>query len=144
MVLTIRVRSAACIALVAIGSLALVACEAPTPSSGPDSAQTPVDPPSTSASEARPAGSATGSATLTWKAPTRKKNGAELKNLAGFRIYYGQDPAALTVHLDVPGAQARTTTIGNLAKGTWYFAVAAYTTDGLESPMTSIVSKTVE
>jgi hypothetical protein len=137
-----RVRSAACIALVAIGSLALVGCEAPTPSSGPDSAQTAVDPPSTQASEATSA--ATGSATLTWKAPTRKKNGAELKNLAGFRIYYGQDPAALTAHLDVPGPQTRTTTIGHLAKGTWYFAVAAYTTDGLESPMTSIVSKTVE
>jgi hypothetical protein len=52
---------------------------------------------------AAPAGSTTGSATLSWTIPTDNTNGTPATNLAGFHIYYGTSPGALNSVITVPG-----------------------------------------
>ena len=86
---------------------------------------------------------ATASATLSWVPPTTYTDGAPLVDLAGYRIKYGRDPAALTpqVTLAAPGTTRHIVTA--LGSGTWYFAVVAYTSGGIESAVSAVVSKTI-
>ncbi len=86
----------------------------------------------------------TGSATLTWTAPTENDDGSTLTNLAGYRIAYGTSATALTQTVQVANAGLTTYVIDNLAQGTWYFAMRAYTSAGLESAPTNLVSKVIQ
>jgi hypothetical protein len=85
----------------------------------------------------------TGSATLSWSAPLQNTDGSALSNLGGYRIYYGTNATALTqsVQLGTPGLV--TYTVGNLNPGTYYFAIAAYTTTGVQSNLSTVVSTTI-
>ena len=85
----------------------------------------------------------TGSATLTWAAPTDNTDGSPITGLAGFRIYYGTSETAMTQIIDVPSATTTTYAIEQLDSGTYYFAVTAYNTDGVESAQSNIGSKTI-
>lgn len=90
-----------------------------------------------------PAGSVgTGSAALSWTAPTHNEDGTAIQGLTGYHIYYGTDPSNFDSAVDVTGA-ATTTTVTGLNPGTYYFAVAAYNTDGVESGMSNIGNKTI-
>jgi len=80
---------------------------------------------------------------VSWSAPTTNTNGSALTNLAGYRVYYGTSPGALSQSADVPSAGAVSFIVRGLGAGTWYFAVAAYTNTGLESTYSSVVSKTI-
>lgn len=84
-----------------------------------------------------------GSATLSWTAPTENTNGSALMDLAGYRIYYGDSPGALTEMIQVADASATTYVVGNLSAGTYYFAIAAYASDGTQSAPSSSASKAV-
>jgi hypothetical protein len=85
----------------------------------------------------------TGSATLTWAAPTVNTNGTSVTPLVGYTIYYGTTEGALTQSTVVSGASTLTDTITGLTPGTWYFAVAADAADGTQSAMSEIGSKTI-
>ena len=85
----------------------------------------------------------TGSAKLTWTAPTANTNGSALTNLAGYYIYYGTNSASLGTMVNVASSSTLTYTVTGLGAGTWYFAIAAYTNDGLTSPMSNVGSKTI-
>jgi hypothetical protein len=82
-------------------------------------------------------------ATLKWKPPTRNKDGSKLKDLAGFRVYYGQDSSNLASRVEIPEPHIKKASIEELTPGTWYFAVTAYNAAGLESSFSNIVSKTI-
>jgi hypothetical protein len=84
-----------------------------------------------------------GTATLSWVAPTQNVDGTPVTNLAGYRIAYGQDSAALDLSLDIPNPVVTAATIEKLALGTWYFAVKAYTTAGVESDLSNVAQKTI-
>ncbi|MBS0614871.1 MAG: hypothetical protein JSS24_17025 [Proteobacteria bacterium] len=84
----------------------------------------------------------TGTATLSWSAPTQNTDGTALTNLAGYYIYYGSGATSLTQKLSV-AAPATSAAIENLTAGTWYFALSDYTSAGAESARTSTVSKAV-
>lgn len=84
-----------------------------------------------------------GSATLTWTPPTQNTDGSALTNLAGYRIYYGTSPTALTQSIQITNPGLTSYTVGNLQTGTYYFALAAYTTDGVEGTQSSVGSKTI-
>jgi hypothetical protein len=90
------------------------------------------------------ASTTTGSATLTWTAPTENDDGTALTNLAGYRIRSGTAPTALSQTVQVANAGLTTYVVDNLAQGTWYFSMTAYTSAGLESMPTNVVSKTVQ
>lgn len=84
-----------------------------------------------------------GAATLSWMPPTQNTDGSPLTNLAGYRIYYGNAPSQLahTIQVANPGVTAYV--LDDLAPGTYYFAVRAYTSAGTESDSSNIASKVV-
>ena len=85
----------------------------------------------------------TGSATLSWTPPTTNSDGTPLVNLAGFRIVYGQASRQYSQVLDIASPVIATAMIENLSAGTWYFAVKAYTSAGVESDVSNEASKTI-
>jgi hypothetical protein len=84
-----------------------------------------------------------GTATLSWSAPTQNTDGSALTDLAGFRVYHGTSPDALDEMTQLPGASATTYAFDQLSAGTHYFAVAAYTASGVESALSTVGSKTI-
>ena len=86
---------------------------------------------------------ATGSATLTWAAPTQNTNGTPLTNLAGFHIYYGTSAGNLNQSVQISNPGSTSYTFNNLPAGTWYFSINDYTTAGVESAVSNIANTTV-
>lgn len=86
---------------------------------------------------------ASGSAALSWTVPTQNTDGTALTDLAGYRVYHGTSAGALTDVVQVSGASSTTYTFTQLAAGTHYFAVASYTSGGVESSMSAVGSKTI-
>jgi hypothetical protein len=84
-----------------------------------------------------------GSATLSWIAPKTNTNGTPVTPLTGYTIYYGTSESALTQSVVISGASTKTYEITGLTSGTWYFAIAADASDGTQSPMSNIGSKTI-
>ncbi len=83
-----------------------------------------------------------GDATLSWTPPTERVDGTPIGTISSYRIYYGRDPANLDQSVNVSGG-VTTYFIDNLTQGTWYFAVTATCSDGLESARSAMVSKTI-
>ena len=88
-------------------------------------------------------GASSGTASLGWVLPTENTNGSALADLAGVRIYYGTSESDLSHDVEVSNASATSYTLSGLSAGTWYFAVEAYTTTGVASALSDIVSKTI-
>lgn len=88
-------------------------------------------------------GGTTGSAALSWAAPTTNSDGSALTDLAGFHVYYGTNADLLNQDLAVSNANATSTTVGSLAAGTWYFAVAAVNSGGVIGDLSNVASKTI-
>jgi hypothetical protein len=86
---------------------------------------------------------ATGSATVSWTPPTTNTDGSALINLQGYRVAYGRSQGALDQSATGISLGVSSTTINNLASGTWYFAVYAVNALGLESDISNIASKTI-
>lgn len=85
----------------------------------------------------------TGTATISWMPPTENTDGTALTDLAGYRIHYGTDPANLDLVavIDSPGLTSYM--IENLGPGRWYFGVTSVTSDGAESALSNLASKTI-
>jgi len=90
-----------------------------------------------------PVVAAPGSATLSWTAPAYNEDGSPITGLAGYHVYYGTDPAKFGSTVDVVGAASTVYTVTNLPAGTYYFAVAAYDSNGVESAMSNVGNKTI-
>lgn len=84
----------------------------------------------------------THSTTLNWTPPATNTDGTPLTNLAGFRIYYGTAPGALTQTLQVANAGLASFIVDKLSAGSWYFAVSAYSNTGTESAQSNTVTRT--
>jgi hypothetical protein len=85
-----------------------------------------------------------GTATVDWTPPTDNSNGSALTNLAGYEIHYGNASNSLTQTVQVANAGLSSYTLTNLTAGTWYFGVTAYTSNGEQSSMSNVASKTVQ
>lgn len=85
----------------------------------------------------------TGTAEISWTPPTANTNGSTLTNLGGYDIYYGTSATSLTQKVQITNVGVTNYVIGGLTSGTWYFAVSAYTTAGVQSGLSSVVSKTI-
>ena len=79
------------------------------------------------------------SITLTWTPPTTNTDGTALTDLAGYRVYYGTSSGSYGSPIDV--GNVSTYVISNLAAGSYYFAVTAYDTAGIESNFSNEVLK---
>ena len=85
-----------------------------------------------------------GSATLSWTPPVQNTDGTGLTDLAGYRIYYGVSETSLEQSIQVANAGLTTYMIENLTPGTYYFAVRAYNSTGVESANSNVASKTIQ
>ena len=90
------------------------------------------------------AAATTGSATLSWAAPTQNTDGTALSDLAGYRIIYGTSSSALNQLVTITNPSVTSAVIEDLASGTWYFAVKAYTSGGAESSQSNVASKSIQ
>jgi hypothetical protein len=86
---------------------------------------------------------ASGSAALSWTRPSQNTDGSSLTDLAGYRVYYGQDPSAQSSSVEITDPAATGTSIAPLAVGTWYFAISSFNKAGVESARTGPVSLTI-
>ncbi|MBS0377583.1 MAG: fibronectin type III domain-containing protein [Proteobacteria bacterium] len=109
------------LAAAALGFLFLVGCERVTPESA-----------------------AGGTATLEWTPPEAGAARTASAAIAGYKVFYGPSQRALYSIVVVPDPQARRYVIHDLAPGTWYFAVAAYTRDNVQGARSNIAVKTVK
>ena len=75
----------------------------------------------------------TGSATLSWAAPTARTDGSPLTNLAGYTVFYGRMSGIYDYQIDINNPGILTYVVENLVSGDWYFALTAYDSQGLES-----------
>jgi hypothetical protein len=87
--------------------------------------------------------SATGSATLNWSPVTQNTDGTTLTDLAGYTVYYGASPGALNTTVMLSDPVQTTYMVAPLTAGTWYFAVSAYTTKGVQGQLSNVASKTI-
>jgi hypothetical protein len=79
-------------------------------------------------------------ANMSWTAPSLNTAGAPVTNLAGYKVYVGSSSGNYQQKIDV--GNLTNYTVNNLTDGsTYYFAVTAYDTSGLESSFSSEVSK---
>jgi hypothetical protein len=108
-----------------------------------DSISATTTPTSTGSTSSSPPAATDKSIDVTWTAPTANTNGSALTDLAGYTIYYGTSPTALTQSVSIPNAGATDHVVQGLSGGTWYFAVKAYTSAGLQSSYSAIISRTI-
>jgi hypothetical protein len=70
-------------------------------------------------------------------------DGTTLTNLAGYNIHYGTASGQYTQEITVSNAGIASYVVQNLTPGTYYFAVGAVNSSGMESPLSAEVSTTV-
>jgi hypothetical protein len=124
--------------LAASGLLALAGCGgASSAASGGGGSSS-----SSSSSSGGSSGTTTGSASLSWAAPTTNNDGSPLTDLTGYHIYYGASADLLTNQVNV-NSSTTSYVVNSLVAGTWYFAVTAVNSVGLESDLSNTGSKTI-
>lgn len=85
---------------------------------------------------------ASGSATLSWTAPSQKTDGSPV-DLAGYRIYWGTSSRDYSHSATLNGPGVSTYVIDELTPATWYFTVTAVDGQGLESDWSNEATKQI-
>ncbi len=85
----------------------------------------------------------TGSAAMSWTAPTARTDGSPLTNLAGYKIYYGRMSGIYDYQIDINTPGILIYLVENLVSGDWYFALTAYDSQGLESDRSNEVLRQI-
>jgi hypothetical protein len=83
------------------------------------------------------------SATLSWTPVTENTDGTPVQNLAGYKVYYGTSPDGFANEVTLADPSQTSYVVNDLATGTWYFAITAYTIGGAESAYSNTASKTI-
>lgn len=86
----------------------------------------------------------TGSATLSWDAPTERTDGTPLGDLAGYTIHYGRMSGVYDYRIDVNTPGIATYVVENLVPGDWYFAMTAYDSAGLVSDLSNEAQRHIQ
>jgi len=82
-------------------------------------------------------------AALTWTPPTQNNDGSPLDNLASYRLYYGTTAGQLTKVITIDKGQTAYT-VSDLQPATYYFALSAVNSAGLESALSDVRSKSIQ
>jgi hypothetical protein len=86
---------------------------------------------------------ANGTATLSWLPPSENLDGSALVDLAGYRIYWGPESGNYSDSVEIPNPGITTFMVENLTTGWHYFSITAMNGQGLESPLSSEVAKSI-
>lgn len=89
---------------------------------------------------APPAASASTGVTLGWVAPTQNSNGTPITDLAGYKIHYGTMSQDYTQEVAIDNPSLSRYVVDSLPSGTYYFAITAYNSKGIESALSDEVS----
>ncbi len=100
--------------------------------------------PAASAPPPPPPVATSASVTVSWSPPTQNSDGSPLTNLGGYRVYYGTTATNLNSSVTLANPGLVRDVIENLSAATWYFAMTAYNTNGLESARTGTESIVVK
>ena len=84
-----------------------------------------------------------GAATLSWEAPSQNVDGSALTGLTGYKIHYGTKPGSYSETISIDTVAMTTYVIDGLAAGTYYFAITAVSSGGLESEFSGEASTTI-
>ncbi|MFW2404273.1 MAG: fibronectin type III domain-containing protein, partial [Gammaproteobacteria bacterium] len=74
-----------------------------------------------------------GSVTLSWTPPTENADGSVLTDLAGYKVYYGNEPGNYTMSLQIDNPGIATYVVENLTPNTYYFVLTAINSRDIES-----------
>ncbi len=85
----------------------------------------------------------TGNATLAWTPPLENTDGTPLQDLTGYRIHYGTQSGSYQFSITIQNAGVTSYVVEDLAPGTYYFAVTAYASNGVESEPSQEATKTI-
>lgn len=86
---------------------------------------------------------ATGSATLSWSAPTQRTDGTPLTDLAGYKIHFGTTSGSYPNQVVINNAGITTYVVENLSPGTYYFSISSFDATGAESRYSNPASTTI-
>jgi hypothetical protein len=84
----------------------------------------------------------TGSALLSWVAPSQNSDGSPLLDLDGYRVYWGPAPGSY-INSETMDAGVTNYLVEGLTPGTWYFAATAVNSLAIESSFSNVASKTI-
>lgn len=87
----------------------------------------------------------TGSALISWQAPTSRADGSPLTadQIAGYELFHSADSANGLTRLTSLGNSELSIVVEDLAAGTHYFALATKDVSGLQSAMSSTITVTI-
>jgi len=91
-----------------------------------------------------PKAATTASITLGWLPPTQNSDGSPITNLAGYKIHYGTTSSDYSKTIALQNAGLTRYVVDNLPSGTYYFAITAYNSQGVESALSGEVTTTVD
>ena len=91
-----------------------------------------------------PKAATTASITLGWLPPTQNSDGSPITNLAGYKIHYGTTSSDYSQTIALENAGLTRYVVDNLPSGTYYFAITAYNSQGVESALSGEVTTTVD
>jgi hypothetical protein len=84
---------------------------------------------------------ATGSVSLAWNTPTTYNDGTPATGVVGFKVYYGTESRMYTNVIDVKNVTSYT--VNGLWPATYYLAITAYDSSGIESDYSPELVKTI-
>lgn len=87
----------------------------------------------------------TGSALISWQAPTTRADGSALTaaDIAGYELFYSEDGTSMS-KLTSLSAGELSVQVDDLAAGTHYFALATKDVNGMQSALSSTISVTIK
>jgi hypothetical protein len=89
------------------------------------------------------AAAAVSGVTLSWQPPTENADGTPLLNLQGYTLRYGTTSQSYSSSIKIANPGLTTYVVQNLTPGTYYFAIDAYNSSGVESALSGEVSTMV-
>jgi hypothetical protein len=82
-----------------------------------------------------------GTALVSWTPPTENTDNSVLTDLAGFKIYYGENPGDYDKTITIKNSGLTSYMVENLASSDWYFVMTAFNVSGIESTYSAEVYK---
>jgi hypothetical protein len=89
-------------------------------------------------------GAAAGAVTLSWMPPTENEDDSYLTDLAGYWIYWGNNPGAYTQWMRIDNPGLTRIVIETLVPGNWEFAMTSFNARGMESNLSNVVKRVME
>jgi hypothetical protein len=83
-----------------------------------------------------------GDVTLSWTPPLVNAS-SSTPEVAGYHIYYGENKRNMTHVVTIASRNTTDYVIKHLTIGTWYFAIASYSTEHIESALSAVVPVTI-